>query len=93
MADARTVIRALVALDVTNNRVTPEQGDEIARLFGGDYRLFNELDERPGAFASPYYHGQEGVYNPYDANWHWKLRQARNDRRNHFFDILREEAR
>lgn len=90
----RTIIRALVALEPAegglSKRITPEQGNEIARLFEGDYSLFVKLDEKPGLFTSPWYHGVEGEYD-YNG-WHWKLRQARNDGANHFFDILRDDA-
>lgn len=92
--EPRDVIRALVALEPTETtsitHISPEQGNEIARLFEGDYSLFVKLDEQPGLFTSPWYHGVDGVYD-YNG-WHWKLRQARNDRRNHFFDILRDDA-
>lgn len=94
MADARTVIRALVELEpgeVDGHRLSPEDGDWIAELFDGDSALFYELDNRPGRFASEFYHGVPGA-STYDSGWHWKLRQARNDRRNHFFEILKRDA-
>lgn len=89
MPDARDVIRAITAIEPATTkpykRLSPEQGDEIARLFEGDFSLFMELDEQPGRFTSPYYHGQEGVYGY--SMWHYKLRQARNSAP-HFFEIL-----
>jgi hypothetical protein len=93
MPDARDVIRAVVQVepeDDNGHRISPEQGDEIAHLFEGDYALFVTLDEKPGLFMSPWYHGVDG-HHRYD-HWHYKLRQARNDARNHFFDILRDDA-
>jgi hypothetical protein len=85
------IIRYLAALEPADDsssykRITPEQGNDIARLFEGDINLFRELDEKPGHYMTAYYHGVEGMtgYNV----WHYKLRQARNDPRNQFFDIL-----
>ena len=76
---AREVIDYLRALDVVE-RVSPQQGDEIGAFIceRGGYTLFRLLDERPGQFDENYAIG----------NWHWKLRQARNDGRNHFFEFL-----
>lgn len=51
----------------------------MLRLFASDPRsLFIELDERPGQFDSGYASN----------DWHWKLRQARNDAGNRFFDLI-----
>ena len=62
-------------------RISPAQGNRIAAFIAerGGYDLFVELDERPGQFDA----GPNGL-------WHWKLRQARNDRRNQFFDRLND---
>ena len=88
------IIRYLAELEPgddssTYKRITPEQGNDIARLFEGDINLFRELDEKPGHYTSPYYHGVDGEYS-YNL-WHYKLRQARNDNRNQFFAIMAGE--
>lgn len=84
---AREVINFLRELEPTEPgvvydfvHISAEQGNEIARFIAarGGYDLFVELDERPGRF--------DGAYASHD--WHWKLRQARNDGSNDFFDLL-----
>lgn len=88
--EVRRVIRAIVSIEAEKpeggySRITEEQGEDIARLFRGSFELFRELDEAPGRYTSPWYHGVEGVYG-YDT-WHWKLRQARNSCEL-FFEII-----
>lgn len=91
--NARAVIRTLVALEPAvlepYSRISNFQGEFIASLFEGDFTLFAELDERPGAYTSPYYHGIDGHHRYND--WHWKLRQARNNCPR-FFDILNRKV-
>ena len=85
---AENVIEALKLIPVGKDpvtgfsRITIEQGNLIARLVAqnGGIATFIELDERPGQF--------DGNYSA--TGWHWKLRQARNDSRNDFFDIIAE---
>lgn len=65
------VVEAIAAIDVTNkvngySRITADQATEIAALFNGDSSLFWELDNHPPPSDS-------------GAEWHWKLRQARNN--------------
>jgi len=93
---AQSIIQTLVAIEPGDTstgfkRITSEQGDAIARLFDGDFELFRKLDEQPGLYTSPFYHGVEGDYS-YDS-WHYKLRQARNDASNMFFEILASDRR
>lgn len=86
MADARTVIESIAAIEPetrgNHSEITNDQVHEIARLFAGDHDLFYRMDSGPGRFR--------GYGDPDD--WHWKLRQARNrtgiDRT--FFDVLNE---
>ena len=79
MTGADVVIGYLRELEVADS-VSPEQGDAIALVINahGGRSLFVELDERPGQFDHGYASG----------DWHWKMRQARNDRRNRFFDLI-----
>lgn len=81
--DALKLIEVGKDADTGFSRITVEQGNEIARIIAaeGGYAVFNMLDERPGQF--------DGNYSA--TNWHWKLRQARNDRNNDFFAILAGE--
>jgi hypothetical protein len=94
MSDARSIIHALVDLDPAGDgpykNITAEQGDQIAFLFDGDFDLFRQLDEQPGRYTSPYYHGVDGEHGY--SHWHYKLRQARNDTDNRFFDILNDPS-
>lgn len=86
MADARSVIEALTQIEPETTdpykKISEEQGEQIAALFEGNIGLFIELDERPGKYTT---------IAPID-DWHYKLRQARNNCRR-FFEILSTAAK
>lgn len=74
-------LRELEPAHADPSRISQEQGEQIAEFLHerGGYKLFVELDERPGQFDHAYARG----------DWHYKLRQARNGCRE-FFAILNE---
>lgn len=74
------IVHKLCDLEVKDGKVTTDTAAEIGRMFKGvrdKGGVFRYLDEKPGSYG----------YNIGGKEWHWKLRQARN---NHpiFFDIL-----
>lgn len=71
------IVKSITELETKNGGITPEQAGYIGSLFDGDAALFRELDEKPGLYASPEYHGVRNDYTYFP--WHWKLRQARNN--------------
>lgn len=79
------IVKSIAELDA-ERAITPEQAGYIGSLFNGDGSLFRKLDEQPGLYASPGYHGVEGDYSYFP--WHWKLRQARNNH-DEFWNALR----
>lgn len=76
---AYAVIAQLTELEVPGGRVSQELGERIAAMFAGDVSAFTMLDSQSGRFPDPY-------------DWHWKLRQARNNTAG-FFDLLAAGAR
>lgn len=70
------IVRSIANLDA-ERAINAEQAAYIGDLFDGDGNLFRELDEKPGLYASPGYHGVADDYTYF--SWHWKLRQARNN--------------